>query len=49
MRKIRKINELRSVHHTKGHSNNRKVQNKAIEIIVSAPIKNFLSQQVDHY
>ena len=47
--KLTKLTNITSVHHTKGHWNNRKVQNKAIKIIVYAPLKNFLSQQVDRY
>ena len=39
--KLTKLTDLTSVHHTKGHWNNIKVQNKAIKIIVSAPIKEF--------
>ena len=37
--KLTKLTNLTSAHHTKGHWNNKKVLNKAIKIIVSAPIK----------
>ena len=36
---LTKLTNLTSAHHTKGHLNNKKVLNKAIKIIVSAPIK----------